>query len=709
MHDPSAYDPYLDPSSYNLDQPQTAYTQEKHNGQYVEVIQQSDEHQGLHPKPATTMSSDAATFRTITWPDGPRFVKQSRVIHALTFFLDAILVLVALLFLVLAIMALRFAHEPAQSDLAVTIAQAMKLGPTIYPVLFAALLGRALKGIGRWRAERGTRVTNLWPLFNNKTMFDALISQWHLAQFNTVASLILLLWALSPLGGQASLRLMYRTNITTHYDLNLRYMDTGPLGNMFVKNVLIDGNDLELNSQGLPLTMPALYHASLLQSLDVKRSPLDVWGNIKIPRIDKFDSAAMDADGWVNISTTGSVEMYTALLGLPILHLPQLGDVEFTVESIYVALDPPKEAFFGPVRWYTGNFSAYQYTGLNITCLDCYNYAHYPAGIDPETAEYRQELLYGQTDERTNAAFMANTSVSGPRSIRFDQGTKAGDLSQAGTASAIFEVKQYFIETEIRCSAGKCAASRVRRSTTDHRTQNVTSFDVWGTFALDMITSFSNAVAQSVSSPSELFLNDSNASPVKIGIQDYQMVNMTTIDPELLADRGSMLLNTALQVFMAPAGFNGDLPSSNMSLYGPPHIPADGGNMSGISQMAPFVGANTTAKVTEFFEVIQPDYAWVVVLLLSSAALVSVGIAGMWLGYHVKGPDVFDPLMGLTYNNPHLNIPGHHSTLSASDRARLLKDLTVRLGDVHPYSELGKISLGQTAEVKRLVKGRLYE
>lgn len=224
-----------------------------------------------------------------------------------------------------------------------------------------------------------------------------------------------------------------------------------------------------------------------------------------------------------------------------------------------------------------------------------------------------------------------------------------------------------------------------------------------------MITSFSNAVAQSVSSPSELFLNDSNASPVKIGIQDYQMVNMTTIDPELLADRGSMLLNTALQVFMAPAGFNGDLPSSNMSLYGPPHIPADGGNMSGISQMAPFVGANTTAKVTEFFEVIQPDYAWVVVLLLSSAALVSVGIAGMWLGYHVKGPDVFDPLMGLTYNNPHLNIPGHHSTLSASDRARLLKDLTVRLGDVHPYSELGKISLGQTAEVKRLVKGRLYE
>jgi hypothetical protein len=28
---------------------------------------------------------------------------------------------------------------------------------------------------------------------------------------------------------------------------------------------------------------------------------------------------------------------------------------------------------------------------------------------------------------------------------------------------------------------------------------------------------------------------------------------------------------------------------------------------------------------------------------------------------------------------------------------------------VQPYNEMGKISLGQMAEVKRLVRGRLYE
>jgi hypothetical protein len=248
-----------------------------------------------------------------------------------------------------------------------------------------------------------------------------------------------------------------------------------------------------------------------------------------------------------------------------------------------------------------------------------------------------------------------------------------------------------------------------------------------------MITSISNGVAITVSSPSELFMNDSNASPAKVGqqAQESNMVNLTRIDPQLLADRASMLLNTALQVFMAPGGFNGDLPTSNMTIYGPPHIPANGVNITAMAvnssakaplrmgaddlvavpvlRFAPFIAANTTAQVTTFAEVIRPDYGWVFVLILSSSVLVAMGITGMCLGRNVKGPDVFDPLMGLTYNNPHLNIPGSHSTLGGTDRARLLADVTVRLGDVHPYNEIGKIGLGHTAEVKQLLERRLYE
>ncbi len=32
-------------------------------------------------------------------------------------------------------------------------------GPTVFPILFAALVGRSLKAVGRYRAERGVRVS----------------------------------------------------------------------------------------------------------------------------------------------------------------------------------------------------------------------------------------------------------------------------------------------------------------------------------------------------------------------------------------------------------------------------------------------------------------------------------------------------------------------------------------------------------------------
>ncbi|KAB5577512.1 hypothetical protein GE09DRAFT_521264 [Coniochaeta sp. 2T2.1] len=573
---------------------------------------------------------------------------------------------------------------------------------------------------------------------NNKTMFDAILSQFYLARFSTVASGLVLLWALSPLGGQASLRLMYKTNITSIHPQDMRYMDTGPLANVFVTEGFINSNDIGYNGQGLPLTMPALYQAAVMQSLETKKGPLDLFGNVKIPRLDKLDQSLADEDGWINFTIPAAVESFSSLLGLPILNISQTGMVEFTVESVYVTLAPPERVTFGPPVFYADNI--YLFSGMNVSCPQCVNWRH-NEDIDPTGTlrPARTMLLYGEPFEQPTAAQMANTTFSSTRSIQFDSGIKGSSRpeDETGTVSFSCKVTQHFIETTIRCDFGNCAATRARPSTTDHRPDFVTSFDAWGTFALDMITSISNSKGTQVSSPSELFMNDTSVSPVRSGVQGFggeNFANLTRVDRNLLADRASMLLNTALQIFMSPSGFTGDLPVSNLSIYGYPHIPANGigatlAAMNGtvtdpsadnyktheeivrqqIVTLAPFVAADTTATVTNFAEVYKADYAWVAVLILSASVLVITGVAGVALGSYVRAPDVFDPLMGLTYNNPHLDIPGHHSTLSGTERARLLKDLTVRLGDVHPYSEMGKISLGQTAEVKRLVGGRLYE
>lgn len=189
---------------------------------------------------------------------------------------------------------------------------------------------------------------------NNKTMFDAIVSQWQLAQFSIVASGLVLLWALSPLGGQAALRLVYRTNLTTTETHGIRYLDTGPLGNIFAEIAVIESNDVNEATSGLPATIPALYEAALMQDAATKRGPVDNWGNVKIPRVDRLDPSLADADGWFDIGEANSVDSFTSLLGLPIIHFPDGGVAEFTVESVYVVLSPPSQRIWDSTKcWVT--------------------------------------------------------------------------------------------------------------------------------------------------------------------------------------------------------------------------------------------------------------------------------------------------------------------------------------------------------------------
>lgn len=560
-------------------------------------------------------------------------------------------------------------------------------------------------------------------------MFDAVISQWQLGQVSVVASGLVILWALSPLGGQAALRLVYRANLTSIATQDLRYLDTGTLGNVYAFQAVMAENDVEKDAAGIPSTMPTLYEAALMQAAAIKRGPVDNWGNIKIPRVDQLNSSMADPDGWIDIGNETSVESYYSLLGLPIVNLPTEGVAEFTVESVYVALAAASHRSFGPPR--LNNVTNRLFAGLEITCPDCINRFQNSRSSENNTImQTRQKILWGPPYPQPDAAELADVANSGARSIQFDSGTISNGLSLTGTSTVMCTVTQHFVEADIRCVFGSCRAERVRVSTTDHRHPNITTFDWWGTSALDMISVLSSSYTSTVSSSSDLFMNDSNSSPTKPAFQTplESMVNISLADPQIFADRATMLLNTALQIFMAPSGFTGDLPKSDMSVYGLPHIPADGiivtaeaiNHDSSVpsdigmlvqtsNRMAPFVAANTTAKVTTFKEVYKPDRAWVAVLILSSTVLLITGVSGMFLGSRTRAPDVFDPLMGLTYNNPHLNIPGHASTLSGSERARLLSGVTVRLGDVRPCDEVGKISLGQNADVQQLSKGRLYE
>lgn len=68
---------------------------------------------------------------------------------------DIVLVILPLVFLGLAIAIVRLDGAP-ESSWGYAVAQASVLGPTIWPILFAAVVGLTLQRVALYNAERGT-------------------------------------------------------------------------------------------------------------------------------------------------------------------------------------------------------------------------------------------------------------------------------------------------------------------------------------------------------------------------------------------------------------------------------------------------------------------------------------------------------------------------------------------------------------------------
>lgn len=127
--DHSDYDPYQD-----LSLPFDPRAHSQKHGKYGMVQQQTElldpeyeEDLRKGPRPGMTTRTDAAAFQEIKWPDGPHFLRTSILFDTLTFLIEGILVLMALAFLCLAVLACRWDGMPSDSDVAGPMEQAMKL------------------------------------------------------------------------------------------------------------------------------------------------------------------------------------------------------------------------------------------------------------------------------------------------------------------------------------------------------------------------------------------------------------------------------------------------------------------------------------------------------------------------------------------------------------------------------------------------------
>ncbi len=98
-------------------------------------------------------------------------------------------------------------------------------------------------------------------------------------------------------------------------------------------------------------------------------------------------------------------------------------------------------------------------------------------------------------------------------------------------------------------------------------------------------------------------------------------------------------------------------------------------------------------------------------LLLASAALFTAGVASPALQLRCAlAPDMLRYVASLTYANPHFGTPPGGSALDGMARAKLLRRVRVRVGDVGGARDVGEVAFvaADEVETRELERTRLY-
>lgn len=205
---------------------------------------------------------------------------------------------------------------------------------------------------------------------------------------------------------------------------------------------------------------------------------------------------------------------------------------------------------------------------------------------------------------------------------------------------------------------------------------------------------------------------------------------MSELSPDTFSRRLALVLNTYYQLTIAPNAYLGNLPQTNFSAFGPDTLPVHDVDVylpsnettknttfenwynpfqlktfkSGLY----FIGATTNATISKTHEIYVCNFAWVSLLFAAAISIFLVGAASLVLKRRTLGPEMFGFVTSMTYENPYLNVPRGGTTLDAMERARLLRDVEVYLGDVCGDKDVGHIALASGTPTHKLNRGRLY-
>jgi hypothetical protein len=538
--------------------------------------------------------------------------------------------------------------------------QTLLLSPTIFPLIFAALMGRFFRHLGVYLAERGTTLGSLEQLFGCQSVFTALERQITLRAWSIVGIFSVLVWLLSPVGGQSALRLLGTENKNVSSIATVRYLE--PVASM---QSSLQGASA-MNSAHATYT--SIFLAALLSSSKYQDTSMDLWGNVKLPLYRDIQNNTSGEWKPVFGDHQGTNATYGSLIGVPTIGMPSEGYSNFSIKA----------------------------RQFDITC----------SSNELQSGKLKNESLWANvTGTWGLMSDPASTAGNDPRPIRSMSLAIDGQESSSYSVAACNVDYNYF-EARINCNGTSCGVNSMRKLDlfADGYTEDSDLF-TRSNIMHNLMAVLPRVDNIDVSSPSARGSTNAEkwmADPTNFIGATYDNVQLYRLDPDVFARRLTILWNTFHQSTFATTTLGGALPK-NLTQTGLLINP------NGFSPNITFNGTQANI-LQQTLPVYKTNWKWFAALLFSSLVLLTAAYAGLALKYITLAPDIIGYASSLTMLNPYVPISTGGSTLHGLERAAMLHDLPVRIGDVCPNDPVGTIAFAKADDgrVARLNRQRWY-
>ncbi|KAI1655526.1 hypothetical protein F4813DRAFT_161875 [Daldinia decipiens] len=637
--------------------------------------------------------------RLRAWPEQP-LPLRSGVSRPNKIIYNFILILLTIACFVFAGLLGRCDGMLSDADLVQKLVEASRYGPTIFPVVYALVVGGALRSLALWRLQDGEKVSFLDLLLGSTSVGGMVGTQLErrLTQFDIPSLCLMFIWALSPLGGQASFRIITYRDIQIPHNLTLSFLD---FSNASSPNSLSSVDVINLLD-----VIDSSFVSSLVSPASISQSPMDPWGNIKIPFIENlpgYDSAGEDE--WIQFSGYSEATPYSSLVGIPIANIPKIGDTEFTIEASYWNFRCPDFGFpehYDDDYWYQAiNNASAGCTLSNLQCTIFNSSISLPDGLVTEGARTPSSWIMSLTrdDERERRCAAGPTDNAPARRLFFrTRNTGAHKPTAANCTMGTTNV-----EASVNCKGWDCKVDRLRRSQKRkiYQSPAYTIFDHCGDWDSPLnLPNFLNYLLDAAGSDVShsigpgLFQNyllSPDTPFARTALHSYNIdSDITTIGNESFAVRFSQILNSYWTSFY----------NFNLTYGGHPENLAFSTDFyTGYPIWTPLAessGINTHTE-THFFY----NRGWMAVLVISIMAMFISAIVKAIFDLRIWIPDllmnVSTMIRGSASNCP--SVPFGGTTLDDSERSRLLKNLRVRYGNIRTQDgSPGELGIGELAE-----------